>query len=243
MTTSQTNERNGSLSPPSIVDDFDVWRQASENAARADLNAVGRARQFAILMMDLLSEQGHRFEQYESLIRSGQSDRAYYAQVIPHRVPSGKGEMLSNGLGVSHRAAFTRCRTILGLPDQIWDIGDKVDLPEDELLRLAKIEPVEAAIKEAERSAQNVATRNNSDATTPDKKSSKTPTLFTDPACKRGKRLFSAQNEQVARELMRLKDGVGHARPATKQAIKTQIDEMRQWLTRLEETLDKAETD
>jgi hypothetical protein len=129
--------------PSILVDAISVWRQASENAARADLNAIGRARQYGILMMDLLGERGHKFETFESLVRPGQSDRPYYSQVVSERVPQGKGEMLLNALGVSHRAVFTRCRTLLGLPDEVWVIGDKLDLAEDELLRLAKIEPAE----------------------------------------------------------------------------------------------------
>ena len=161
--------------PAIIVDEFSVWRQASENAARADLNAIGRARQFAILMMDLLGQQGVGFQDYQELVGTGESDRAYYAQVVPHRVPKGKGEMLSNGLGVSHRAAFTRCRMLLELPDEVWIIGDNLNLPEDELLRLARLEVPEVAIKEAQKIARNVANRNNSTATKPTKKSPRPP--------------------------------------------------------------------
>lgn len=226
--------------PAIVVEQFDVWRQASENAARADLNAIGRARQFAILMIDLLEKQNVGFESYEKVIAQSKSEREYYAQVIPHRVPSGKGEMLSNGLGVSHRAAFTRCRALLGLPNEIWDIGDNLDLAEDELLRLSKIEPVEAAIQEARKVARIVANRNNSSADKPSAKSEKPPALFTDPACKRGKRLFSRQNQLVAKELLNLRDGVGQASGGTKQQIRDQINEMRQWLDTLEHALEKS---
>lgn len=38
-----------------VVDNFSVWRQASENNARANLNAISKARQLAILLMDVLS--------------------------------------------------------------------------------------------------------------------------------------------------------------------------------------------
>lgn len=227
--------------PAIIVDEFDVWRQASENAARADLNAIGRARQFAILMMDLLKEQDVEFKTFTEVIGGGKSEREYYAQVIPYRVPNGKGEMLSNGLGVSHRAAFTRCRSLLGLPDEIWEIGDNLDLPEDELLRLARIEPVEAAIAEARKIAKIVASRNNPNSEKSTTKNDKPPTLlFTDPACKRGKRLFSRQNQVIAKELFNLRDGVGQASATTKQHIRDQIAEMRRWLDTLETALDKA---
>lgn len=231
--------------PAIVVDTFNVWRQASENAARADLNAVGRARQFAILMMDLLSTQDIRFDDYDALVKRGQSERAYYAQVIPYRVPSGKGEMLSNGLGISHRAAFTRCRTILGLPDEVWMIGDTLDLSEDELLRLARLPSDEQAIFEARKLAEIVATRNNFDGSdTKSKigegkdKSNMPPTLFHDVALKRGKKLFSKQHEVVAKEIFALRSGVGEAGGATKAQIRAKIDELRECLDLLEKTLD-----
>ena len=94
--------------------------------------------------------------------------------------------MLANALGVAHRAAFTRCRILLGLPDEVWLLGDTLDLPEDELLRIAKIESPEESIAETRRIAANVATRNISDETDSKqktgKKSAKPPTLFTDTA-------------------------------------------------------------
>jgi hypothetical protein len=224
--------------PASIVDDFSVWRQASENTARADLNAIGRARQFALLMMDLLGRTGEDFEPFEALVKRGQCDRVYYAQVIPYRVPKGKGELLSNGLGVAHRAAFTRCRTLLSLPDEVWAIGDNLDLPEDELLRIARIQPPQRAVQEAQKVAAIVANRNKPDSDKPPKKPQKSPTLFNDRACKRGKRLFSRQNEFIAKELLSLRDGVGQASPSTKQQIRHQIEEMRRWLETLEAAVD-----
>jgi hypothetical protein len=215
--------------PAIVVDQFNVWRQASENSARSDLNAIGRARQYALLMMDLLKSE--HFDSYSALIKPGESDRAYYAQVVAYRVPKGKGDMLLNALGVSHRAAFARCRTLLSLPDEIWLIGDVHDLPEDKLLRLAKIGPVDKAIDEARKMVANVASRNNT-------KSTKPPTLFADPALKRGKRLFSTQNEQAAKEIFMIRSGVGQASGTTKAQVRAQIDELRRCLDRLEKTLD-----
>lgn len=215
--------------PAIVVDQFNVWRQASENSARSDLNAIGRARQYALLMMDLLKSE--RFDPYSSLIKPGEADRAYYAQVVPYRVPKGKGDMLSNALGVAHRAAFARCRTLLNLPDEIWLIGDSHNLPEDKLLRLAKVEPIDKAIDEARKMVANVASRNNT-------KSTKLPALFADPALKQGKRLFSTQNEQAAKEIFTIRSGVGQASGTTKAQVRAQIDELRRCLDRLENTLD-----
>jgi hypothetical protein len=241
----QERDKWGSV-PAIIVDDFNVWRQASENTARADLNAVGRARQFSILLMDLLGKQGQVFQLYEALVQGGQADRNYYAQVANKRVPKGKGEMLANALGVAHRAAFTRCRILLGLPDEVWLLGDTLDLPEDELLRIAKIESPEEAVEETRRIAANVATRNISDGSPAKqkstKKSTKPPTLFADTSLKRGKKLFSRQIEWAAKEIFALRGGVGQAQPATKLQIREKIDELRRSLDTLEQSIDSDES-
>jgi hypothetical protein len=227
--------------PAIVVENFSVWRQASENAARADLNAIGRARQFSILLMDLLEREGEQFQAFETVIKAGKSEREYYAQVREYRVPTGKSDMLSNGLGVSHRAVFSRCRALLGLPDEVWTIGDNLDLTEDDLLRIAKIEPESEAIAEARRIAEIVATRNNSTitpATTSSSRStSPSPTLFTDPALKRGKKLFSKGEALLAKEIFDIRDGVGGADAGTKLQLRQAIDELRQTLKRLEDKL------
>jgi len=223
--------------PALVVDEFNVWRQASENAARADLNAIGRARQFAILMMDLLREQGKSFKPFDAMVKPGESDRAYYAQVVDERVPSGKSEMLLNGLGMSHRSAFSRCRTLLSLPDEVWTIADSNDVSEDELLRLSKLDP-DDALREIKTPTKNVVSRNNDTAEPRTKKPAPSPALFRDPALKRGNRLFTKQNQLVVRELLSLKDGVGEAEPGTKQQIRTQIEIVRSWLDQLESALD-----
>lgn len=227
--------------PAIVVENFSVWRQASENAARADLNAIGRARQFSILLMDLLEQNDEQFQTFENFIQSGKSEREYYAQVREHRVPTGKSDMLSNGLGVSHRAVFSRCRILLGLPDEVWTIGDNLDLAEDELLRIAKIEPESEAVIEARRVAEIVATRNNPSATTITPSSSKSvspsPALFTDPALRRGKKLFSKGESLLAKELFEIRDGVSGADAGTKLQLRQAIDDLRQTLKRLEDKL------
>ncbi len=218
--------------PAIIVEEFSVWRQASENTARQDLNAVGRARQFAILMIDLYTRRGERFQDYHYLVKPGNSDRPYYAQVVDLPVPKGKGEVLLNGLGMSHRAAFTRCRKLLGLPDEVWMTADEMDLSEDELLRLARLEAKDAIAKIRE-IAGIVASRNNS----PETKPQKPPTLFDDAACKRGKPLISKENQGVVKELLVLRDGVGQANKNTKAQILNSIDDVRRWLDDLEKAV------
>ena len=118
--------------PARIVDKIDVWRQASENNARANLNAIGRARQWAVLMMDLNGR-----ENFPSLDTFAH-ERLYYAQAIDLRPPYGKGEQLLNAMGVSSRSALARYRALLTLPEEIWQGGDDWNLPEETLYALAQ---------------------------------------------------------------------------------------------------------
>lgn len=230
--------------PAIVVSQLSVWRQASENTARADLNAIGRARQFSILLMDLLQRDGMTFKPYEQMVQTGQCDRLYYAQVLEHRVPSGKGETLSNAIGAGHRSAFTRCRMLLGLPDTVWDIGDNLDVSEDELLRWAKL-PQADAIEQARLYSEKIVASRNNLATQPtqptdQKKTEKSPALLADPALKRGKRFFSPQDDAIFREILAIRDGVGQAEPATKHQVKTLLDQAQARITALKQLLDNA---
>jgi hypothetical protein len=107
-----------------------VWRQASENNARDNLNAVARARQYAILMIDLLKSDVAFTPYYEC-----PSDRAFYAQVLDYRVPTGQAERLLAALGVTSRSALSRYRDILELNDNDWVRADDLNLSERELFR------------------------------------------------------------------------------------------------------------
>ena len=119
--------------PARKVDRVDVWRQASENNARADLNVISKARQWAVLMMDL-----NGLDNFRPLDRFS-SEREYYAQAIPLRPPYGKGEQLLNAMGVTSRSALARYRAVLMLPDEIWQGGDDLHLPEETLYNLAQM--------------------------------------------------------------------------------------------------------
>jgi hypothetical protein len=119
--------------PARIMDEVDVWRQASENNARDNLNVIGKARQYAVLMMDL-----HGMDSFRG-IHTFSNDREYYAQSADLSTPLGKREMLLNALGVSSPSVMTRLRHMLRLPDEIWQGGDDYNLPEDVLEKLYQI--------------------------------------------------------------------------------------------------------
>lgn len=138
--------------PARVMDEISIWRQASENNARADLNAISRARQFALLLMDLYGFEN--FKEYDRF----RNEQDYYAQIADasaFRIPYGAGDKILNAMGVSHKSAFTRARAILQLPADVWRLGDDYNFSEDFLLQLSKL-PADKAIKEA----QKVASRN-----------------------------------------------------------------------------------
>ncbi|TVR22814.1 MAG: hypothetical protein EA396_05350 [Anaerolineaceae bacterium] len=116
--------------PARVVEKFDVWRQASENNARDDLNGIGKARQFAVLMMDLRGMENFRpFSAFEN-------EQDYYAQVAEMASPYGSREQLLNALGINSPSVLTRLRHFLRLPHEIWRGADDYNLSEEILEEL-----------------------------------------------------------------------------------------------------------
>lgn len=109
-----------------VRDEFDVWRQASENGARQQLNAVSKARQLARLLMDIYKSEVI-FKSYAELVPAGGYDRAYYAQVADgeqFRIPRGWGEKIVAAMGLPNTTQLRQYRALLRLPDDIWVKGD-----------------------------------------------------------------------------------------------------------------------
>lgn len=108
-----------------------VWRQASENTARTQLNAISMARQLAILLMDLYGSEN--FMSFDEAVLPGASDRSYYAQVADGnqwRVPSGKGEQLVSAMGIPSPDMLRKYRNLLRLPDEVWMLADDLNWEE-----------------------------------------------------------------------------------------------------------------
>lgn len=146
-----TGDSNWQIISARVVERSSVWRQAGENSARADLNAISRARQFALLLMDLYQhpEKGDAvaFAPFDTCVIPGGCDRAYYAQIADadsYRIPRGKGELMLNAMGLKGRAGFSRFRALLQLPDEIWQMGDDFNWSDDRLYLLATMEPTHA---------------------------------------------------------------------------------------------------
>lgn len=124
---------NWSRIPARIVTQVDVWRQASENNARDNLNAISRARQLALLLMDL-----HGWKNF-SKFAACDNEQAFYAQVADGsawRIPRGQGERLLNAMGLSDAGQLRQYRALLRLPAELWRKGDDEDLSEGELRKL-----------------------------------------------------------------------------------------------------------
>ncbi len=124
--------------PAHLVEYVDVWRQAGENSARSDLNAIGKARQLAILLMDLLRERGYSFREFDEVLAGGGSEREYYAQVADgqeFRVPRGEGERLLNAMGLKSPTQLRQYRALLRLDDGRWQEADERNLGEGEIRR------------------------------------------------------------------------------------------------------------
>jgi len=118
--------------PARVMDDFSVWRQATENTARDDLNGVARARQLALLLMDLHKRDGAQFEPLSAF----EHEQDFYAQVADGntwRVPRGKGQALVQAMGLSGTGQVRQYRAILRLPREVWVHADDNDWTEFEI--------------------------------------------------------------------------------------------------------------
>lgn len=103
------------------VQGFSVWRQAGENSVRSELNAIAKARQLALLLMDL--HGADNFQAVDAFIH----EQAFYAQVADGnqwRVPRGAGEKLLNAMGLSHSSQLRQYRALLRLPLEAWEQAD-----------------------------------------------------------------------------------------------------------------------
>lgn len=201
--------------PARVVDGVNVWRQASENSARADLNAIGKVRQFAILLMDLYRQQGYEFRSFESVLAEGLSERAYYAQVADgkqFRVPRGEGEHLLNAMGLKHPVQLRQYRALLDLSDEDWQRADDLNLPE-----------------------YKIRTRDRDTVTTVTVSSPDTPERAHNP-------FVEKINQQRRNKVWFYANRLGVLKPDEKSAALKAIEEDLRWLDELKRALQDDET-
>jgi hypothetical protein len=109
------------------VNERNVWRQASENNARENLNAIARARQLAILLMDL-----HGMDNFQPL-SSFEHEQDFYAQVAEGeswRIPRGKAGQVMTAMGFRQDDQLRKYRALLRLPHEAWQIADDKNITE-----------------------------------------------------------------------------------------------------------------
>lgn len=117
--------------PARVVEQFNRWRQAAENNTRQDLNAIGKARQLAVLLMELLRDV-HEFMPLEDF----EHEQDFYAQVADgetFKTPRGKGEVLLNAMGLKNAVQLRQYRALLRLPRDVWDEADDDDWAEQRI--------------------------------------------------------------------------------------------------------------
>lgn len=116
--------------PARQVDGVSIWRQATENNARADLNAIGKARQFALLLMDVRAEKsGDSFADFNAF----EHEQEYYAQVSDgesYRIPRSRGEDILNAMGLENPVQLRQYRALLRLPQAVWEWADDLNWTE-----------------------------------------------------------------------------------------------------------------
>lgn len=110
------------------VQSTNVWKQAAENGARRPLNAIGMARQLALLLMDMHDgAPGVKFDPFEALVFPGECDRKFYAQVRNgqlYQVKRGYMQRVLDVTGLRSRNQVAQYRNLLNLPDADWMQAD-----------------------------------------------------------------------------------------------------------------------
>lgn len=106
-----------------IVGEVDVHRQSAENAARRGLNAVAKARQLALLIMDMYGAES--FKSYNICVAPGECDRNFYIQAVNSDIKRGHAPRLMVETGFANRQMVSRYRDILNLPDDVWVQADE----------------------------------------------------------------------------------------------------------------------
>jgi hypothetical protein len=219
--------------PARVVEDFSVWRQASENNARSNLNAISKARQLAILMMDLYQQQrGKKFRTFEEMVGQGECDRAFYAQVADgdaYPVLPGTSEAVLTAGGFKARSLMSEHRKLLSLPDEVWRIADDLNWTQGrirQLERKAKGDPntlISLALKQALADGYKIGISQ-----------PPTPPIVLDEANVSDNSPFSTETLARFNKMMKVIKAIGEGSKKVKDVDIWEIQHMREWLTEVE---------
>ena len=218
------------------VDRVNVWRQAAENNARANLNAISRARQFAMLLMDLIHEErGIEFIPMEKF----EHEQEFYAQVADGtnlRVPRGSSERLLAASGLRNKNQVSLYRRLLELPRQVWQMADDLNWTEYFIREMRDRSQNDEAtfIELATKAARDKGYRSPTDdllkPTAPAKPSKPASAARTNSALVPGSRQYYTKMTKVM-----AKTGVG--KQAQNQQALDMIKEFRLWLDEQERAI------
>lgn len=212
-----TQDEQWSKIPARTVEQINVWRQASENNARADLNAIGRARQLALLLMDLLEREGQQFATFNQF----DGEREFYAQVadgLVYGIPKGKGQLLLDAMGLQNGVQLRQYRRLLRLPDRVWQLADDFGWPEN-LIHREILTPA-TSDEEMVELAEKMAAQENS------------VSILTHPTHS-GRKTAIEEGLGTRRyfvEFTRLLNKAGRGKPEINREALRQVQEMKTWL-------------
>jgi hypothetical protein len=205
------------------VESLNLWRQAAENNARSNLNAISKARQLAVLLMDLLNEKkGKSFKPFTAF----DDEQDYYAQVADgntYRTPPNTSERLLAATGLKHEKQVRDYRKLLRLPSLVWQIADDLNWTEyfvRNLVEKANNDDdliIVAAVRAARKQGYTVPV-----GAVPD----------IAPASKKGKREEPAApgTKQYYTQMTRLMSQIGPGKGPVNAAALERIREFRRWL-------------
>ncbi len=205
--------------PSRVMNERSVWRQASENNQRADLNAISKARQYAVLVMDASDEVFKPIEAFGTAYE-------YYAQAADVRIPYGYGEKIQRAMGFESRASVDRYRALFKLQSNAWVLADDFDIPESVLrpvlneLPEIQLEVVENWIKSQ---LGNVTNGDNSQA---EKQDPYAGTLFE-----------KAKLPKVTNRMRRLWSKARHGDEKAKRELLDQLNEYESWISSVRKTI------
>lgn len=107
--------------PARIMPERNLWRQATENNARQNLNAVSRARQLALLVMDIYGRDNFLpMSEFEY-------EQDFYAQVSDgnkYPFPTNKKELLLKAMGLNNPTQLRQYRKVLRADGGLWQTAD-----------------------------------------------------------------------------------------------------------------------
>lgn len=130
-----STDKDWSKIPARIMPERNVWRQATENNVRQNLNAISRARQLAILLMDIFG-----WDNFQS-IDAFDSEQDFYAQVsdgYEWRIPKDKTELLLKAMGLNNQTQLRQYRALLRIDPLLWQTADDNDLTENAIREIVQ---------------------------------------------------------------------------------------------------------